>query len=386
MESNVHILLPLLVILLTGMMVSELLKHIKLPFASAIILIGALIGPHGTGHIQHNEVITFFGFLGSAFLMFMAGLETDVPALKKMRWRIAFLTAVNGLVPLAVGIFITRLFGYPWVTAFLMGTIFLSSSVAIVFSVINTLDVKKDVSQIILSTAIFEDILSLFLFAVVMQSIQPITALPLPGYFALLILSLIALKLLLPRLASVFIRKKSVLGFFERDDHEDKLRFTIIVLIATLLYFSLLGVHPILAAFFVGLLLSQEAMGADIYTKIHTLSYGLFVPVFFFIIGMELDFGVLLEAGPKNLLTASIVAGLIISKSIGGYVGGRLTGMGNRGALSFGIVSTTQLTTTLAVAYAAFSANLLDQRLMTSCIVLAVVTNIFVPLGMRAIR
>jgi Kef-type K+ transport system membrane component KefB len=159
----------------------------------------------------------------------------------------------------------------------------------------------------------------------------------------------------------------------------------IVILIAVLLYFSALGVHPILAAFLVGMLLADLVTSETILVKIETMGYGLFVPVFFFIVGMNMDLTIFTQFDVRNVLIISVVGGLILSKFLSGYVGGRIVKLNKRDSLMFGSVSTTQLTTTLAAAYAGSSLGLLDETLVTAVVTLSVVTNLLVPLLMRCI-
>jgi Kef-type K+ transport system membrane component KefB len=65
-----------------------------------------------------------------------------------------------------------------------------------------------------------------------------------------------------------------------------------------------------------------------------------------------------------------------MSKLLSGYIAGRLIKLSQKDSALFGAISITQLTTTLAVTYAASSNGLLDQTLTTSIIVLAIITTL----------
>jgi Kef-type K+ transport system membrane component KefB len=160
------------------------------------------------------------------------------------------------------------------------------------------------------------------------------------------------------------------------------LRFIIIILVAVVSYFSFLGAHPILASFLAGLSLS----GAIIYekseilkSKIHAIAYGLFIPIFFFVVGMDIDISLLKNFDINNILMILLILGLIISKFFSGYLAGRLIKLTKKDSALFGSISITQLTTTLAVTYVASSMGLLDSALVTSIIILAIVTTFVGP-------
>lgn len=177
------------------------------------------------------------------------------------------------------------LIGLLMILSLLIGTIFVSSSVAIIIPFTTANKVGKEMKEIMLPAFIIQDILSVILLTSILQAVSPVTRFPLPVYFTILFLSIAALYFALPRLTNVFLHKR-ILN--KRAENEDKLRFVIVMLMAVLLFFSLLGVHPILASFLVGMLIA-EVTEDRIKEKIHTLGYGLFVPVFFFVVGMERD-------------------------------------------------------------------------------------------------
>lgn len=377
MEAEHGTLLGLLLILSLGLIVPDIIKRtLHLPFVTSIILIGSIIGPNGFDLIQSNEVIDFFGFLGFTFLMLLAGLETHVGELKKNLPKISILAFGNASIPFATGLLIGRVFGYDWLPSILLGTIFVSSSVAVIIPFMNQGKLGKDIRQLMLPAFVLEDLFSMMLLASVFQAVSPITTFPLPVYFGVLLISIGMLFAIVPRITKQFLKKKIL---HKNVIHEDEVRFVIVLLIAVLLYFSALGVHPILAAFLIGMLLADVVTSDKITEKIHTLGYGLFVPVFFFIVGMEMNMGVFLEMDYKNILIIAIIAGLLGSKFISGYISGKIINFSNLNATIFGTVSTAQLTTTLAAAYAASAVGLFDSTLITAIVAVSIVSNILVP-------
>lgn len=324
------------------------------------------------GYVESNVVIEFFGFLGMTFLMLMAGLETDLSQIKNLKKQITILSLINGIIPFIIGVVISRLFNYSWITSLLVGTIFISSSVAVIIPALKSAGIfKKKVGRLILSATIILDIISLILLSFILQELAPITTLPMPMYFLIITFSIIALFFIIPTMTKYFFGQKGKKGRYE-----EKLRFVLVTVIAVLAYFSALGVHPILAAFIVGLILSNVIKSERIFAKFHTLGYGLFVPIFFFIIGMKMDLKILTEFSLANLLMLSIVLGLIITKMGSGYIAGRIIKLPKKHALFFGTASIIQITTTLAVAYAASELNILDPALLTSIIMMSVITTI----------
>jgi Kef-type K+ transport system membrane component KefB len=378
-----HTLLILTLILFLGLILPELFKRLKLPSITALIIFGAILGPHGFSWIQSNEVIEFFGFLGFTFLMFMAGLETNLNLLKKSSGKIAMLAICNMSIPFLVGASITSWAGYSMMTSIMIGAIFMSSSVAVISQLTPLIPkIKKHDKHIIISSIVAEDAISLIALAIIFQIASPsMQVIPLPSYLILLLSAVWSIQYLLPKFANYFIQRNFLNP--KKEDHEGQVRFVIVLLTFVLLIFSALQVHPILAAFLVGALLSNSVTSHIIHTKFHTLSYGLFIPVFFFISGMEIDLSVFKTFDLNNLTMIYLIVGLLLSKLISGYIGGKIIGLPNNVSKTFGILSMSQLTTTLVATYSAASIGLLDNNLTTTMIILAVVTSIIVPVSLK---
>ena len=75
-------LLALLAILSIGLVLPEIFRRKKFPFSIFLLIAGAILGPTGFHLVKMNTTIDFFGFLGSTFLMFMAGLEVKLEYIK----------------------------------------------------------------------------------------------------------------------------------------------------------------------------------------------------------------------------------------------------------------------------------------------------------------
>jgi len=377
-------LLTLLIVLAFGLVAPKVLKGLHLPFISVLILAGALFGPHGLGYVQNNDILAFFGFLGMTFLMLMAGLETRTGLLMKNKGRVLIMALLNGGVPFMVGFFITYSFGYSILASFLIGIVFISSSVAVIVPTLQNVGAfGKREGQLILSAVLVTDVVSLISLGIILQKVQPITHLPFFIYIPLLLISIFALFFIIPKLAD-----KGIKLYFTEDTYEARVRFIFVLTLAILLYFAALGVHPILGAFLAGLVFSSAVhhlKQKDLRQSIHTLGYGIFIPIFFFIIGTEMDFSLFFGSDARGLITILLVFGLIVSKVVSGFIAAKIVGFKNKAAKVYGTISMTQLTTTLATTYAAASLGILDSLLVTSIILISIVTTILSPVVVNLI-
>ena len=160
-------------------------------------------------------------------------------------------------------------------------------------------------------------------------------------------------------------------------------RSTFLILIGTVIAFELLGLHPIVAGFFSGLVLADSIKSKVLKDKIKTISYGIFIPTFFIVIGLQTDMHVFRDMSAVMVVLVSIVMALVVSKYVSGYFAARLTGFSKVESNFFAAASLPQLSTTLATAFVAFNLGLLDQTLLTSLVMLSVFTVLLSPILIR---
>jgi len=374
---------PFFLVLFVGVFFSDIFRRLHMPWVIALLLGGILIGPDVLGIFEVDGTIKFIGEIGLVFLMFMAGLETRLSTFKTYRKGLLILALLNGLIPMAVGIGIGVFFGYSLTISILIGIIFVSSSIAVVIPSLEANNmIETKLGGLIMGAAIVEDILSLVLLSILLQTINTTAAVPLPIFYGLLVIGLIVLRLLLPKIQWFF--SNSIQN--SRDLFQQELRSVFVILIGTVIIFELLGLHPIIAGFFAGLVLSDTLKSEVLLGKIRAISYGIFIPTFFIIVGAETNISVFSQADGVLLLTFMIVAGSVISKLASGWLGGRLIGFDNRDAITIGMSKIPQLSTTLAVAFTGAKLGLLPEELVTAMVILSIITTFVGPLFIRFSR
>lgn len=370
-------LLSFLILISAGLFLSELFKKFHLPYVVALILTGIIIGPFALNILVVDETIDFLGSIGLVFLMFMAGLEIKLSSFRKLVGGAAKFSLFNGLFPMLVGFLIASYLGYDLVGSFMLGIIFVSSSIAIVIPVLEAQGLLKvKLGRLIVSGTILEDVFSLVLLSIFLQMVNPTTEIPLYLFYIIVAISLYALRVFIPKAREVF-KKFHGDG---KDLFEEEVRFIFVVLIATVVFFELLGMHAIIAGFFTGLVLSESIKSEMLMKKMHALSYGLFIPIFFIIIGAEMDVGVLFGGGEGLMIILIIVAAAVLSKFIGGLLAGKANGFTSKESVIAGAATIPQLSTTLAVAFVGREMGLIDDILITAMIVLSIATTFCGPI------
>ena len=96
-------LLSFFIILASGLVFSELFRRLHLPYVTALILAGILIGPYFLDLMEIDGTIAFLGSIGAVFLMFIAGAEVKIESFKDIGKSIFILAMFNGLIPFMFG-------------------------------------------------------------------------------------------------------------------------------------------------------------------------------------------------------------------------------------------------------------------------------------------
>ncbi len=369
---------PFFIVLLAGLVFSGIFKRFNVPWTVALIIGGIIIGPFGFEIISPDTTLEFLKYLGLVFLMFMAGIETRLSGFRQVWKESTFIGTVTGLFPFLAGAGIGFLLGYDIQVIILLGIIFTSSSIAIA---VPTLESKgllhSKLGKTIVSAIVIQDIASLIILALFLQYIIPGT-LPFPVFITLfffVLFILAAIKWGIPRLQWIFDNQKKFLNPFERD-----IRIAFVVLMGTVIIFEFLGLHAIIGAFLAGLILSEVIKEKSLKEKIHVMAYGLFIPVFFIMVGIDTNIKIFLETQNILLLVFGVILASILSKFISGWISARMAGFSFNQSSLVGGACVPQLSTTLAVIAVGQQHNLIPEELVATLIILSIITVFISPL------
>lgn len=374
--------LSFFIVLFAALFFSEVFKRLHLPWVVALILGGIIIGPFGLKIFTPNTTIDFLAEIGLIFLMFMAGLETKLSSFRRLEKGKFTLPLLNGGLPFLVGLGLGIFFGLELRAALLLGIVFISSSVAVILPSLEANKLlKTKLGKSIVATTILEDIASLVLLSILFQTVSPLTNLPLPAFYALLLATLVALRWVIPRIRKFsLVKTEREKGLFQRE-----LRTILAILIGTVVSFQLLGLHPIIAGFFAGFVLSESVTSKELKDKLRVLSYGLFIPIFFIVVGTKTDIGVFFETKDIAVFTVLLIAGSIASKFIAGMIAGKLNNFSLKEGALIGVATIPQLSTTLAIAFTGFKLEILSDELIAALVALTIVTTLISPLLIKFI-
>ncbi|MBX4966738.1 universal stress protein [Rhizobium binae] len=396
-------LVQVIVLVVIGRLLGEFMVRIGQPSIMGQIIGGILLGPSVFGALWPDLQLQLFptgeaqrsmtnaiAQLGILFLLLLAGMETDLGLALRLR-RAAFGVSLSGiLIPFAAGFALGELLP-AWllphpearlVTALFLGTALSISSVKIVASVVREMDfMRRNIGQLIVASAIIDDTVGWVIIAVTFSlaghgSVDPwILTRSIVGTLAFMAFSFtIGRRIVFEIIRSTNDKFKSDLPVLS----------AIIAIMGTMaIITSLIGVHTVLGAFVAGILVGQSPiLTRQIDSQLRALTTALFMPVFFGLTGLETDLGVL--GDPAILLLA---LGLILIASIGkfggAFAGAKFGGFTNSEAVALGCGMNARGSTEVIVASIGLSVGVLDQRLFSIIVAMAVVTTMAMPPTLR---
>jgi len=383
LEAMTHLppLARFAVALIVFLTVPALCQRIRLPGVVGLLAAGVLLGPSGL-HVapKHPEISHFFAEIGKLLLMFFAGLEIDIEQFQRVRNRSAAFGLASFLFPLVLGAALGRVFGYGWLSALLIGSVFASHTL-LGYPIVQRLGlVRNEAVTVTIGATIFTDVAALLVVAVCI----PIHA---AGFSATsFMIQLLELAVYAPVVLLGLSRVAELLMARVHRSKEGQLLVMLLIVVIAAIGAEAIHLEGIIGAFLAGLAVNRAVQHTQAKEMLELLGNALFIPAFFVTIGFLIDLRVFLETLVTNLpLVCGMVAVPVLAKWIAGVATQRALGYSRDEGLIMWALALPQVAATLAVALTAYqSLNSMDQRLidepvLNSVIVLMVVTSVLGP-------
>lgn len=356
------------------------LRRFQIPWVTAVIFAGMILGPYGLNVVNPGEVMDFLATIGLVFLMFTAGLDTKFSVLKKAGRNVLCFAFFNFGFPFVMGFLVGFYLGLPFLSSLVLGACFSSSSVGLIVPMLRELDVEEKIKSTVVSAMFLEDIISLIILAILLKAVVPISPIPLEIFPIVLLVFVLVVLYLIPIL-------QEWLFYFgpTKDVFAGGIRAVFITLAFVALMAELIGVHAMVGGFLAGLTLSDMLKSRKgLEENIMAISYGFLIPIFLLSLGMTTNIGIIFAPG-DFLSTGLIIVSLIVSKSVSGFLAGRFVGFNSRISWGMGVMTIAQMSTTLATASLAFQYGILDENIVAALVLLSIVTIIITPFLTRLI-
>ena len=387
-----NFILALVVIVVAAKASGYLSTRLGQPSVLGELLAGLLLGPtlldmfHAWPVFQGDEFvaasISTIAELGVILLMLLAGLELHLPELLGAG-KVAMLAGVLGVVlPLALGWGTAYLFGVNPQESLLIGLTLSATSVSISAQTLMELGVLRSrVGLGLLGAAVFDDVL-----VILLLSLSFILVGRAAGGVGGFVFTVVRMVLYLGGAAIIglWLLPRLTVWIDQLPISQGMMAF---VLVVCLLYAwtaeVLGGIAAITGAFLVGLFLGRTPFRERIESGVSTLAYGLFVPVFFVNIGLDVDMGAISGSAWWFALTITAVA--IASKIAGSGLGAYLGGFSRRESLQLGVGMVSRGEVGLIVASFALTQALISQANFSIAIFMVIIATLVTPAMLRVV-
>jgi Kef-type K+ transport system membrane component KefB len=377
------------ILLFAAKLMAEVFLRLKLPIVLGELLAGMIIGPFALGAflivdgeplLQIDSEIRVLGEMGAIVILFMAGLEMT-PKEFFRGGKASFTVGTLGvIVPFVAGLIVFQSFGFDALQSMLIATALTATSIAISIQVLSEFGkIKSPEARLIIGAAIVDDILAIAVLSVVtsfgagadVSQIDVLdvtfTILKVLGFFAIMLILAI---IIIPRVVTprLWKAKGSVEG------------------IATASFFGAaalagsIGLSPIVGAFAVGMALSTTKVFEKVEGFISKIGL-IFAPLFFAIIGAQVDFrGISMEV---LMLSAIIIIVAVFTKLFGCglpawmFLKNRTLGM----RVGIGMISRGEVG--LIVAGVGLSAGVLTSSVYSTIVIMVAATTIITPIWLK---
>ncbi|MGN6583766.1 MAG: cation:proton antiporter domain-containing protein, partial [Rhizobiaceae bacterium] len=393
----------IILLLIVGRGLGELMERIGQPAVMGQLIGGILLGPSLFGWLwpsaQHlvfpsnpeqKSMIDAVSQLGILLLLLLTGMETDLRLVRRVGAACFSISAAGIAVPFVCGFALAQflpdsLLPEPServVAGLFLGTALSISSVKIVAIIIREMGfMRRDLGQIIVSSAIIEDTVGWLIMAITF-------GIATHGRLEIVPLALTVVEVAAFMAFSLTLGRRIVFELIRWANDTLKSEFAVITVILVIMGVmamttNLIGVHTVLGAFVAGILVGESPILSDhIEAQLRGIITGLFMPVFFGVAGLSANLTVLADP-TLALLTASLVLIASVGKFAGAFIGGEIAGMHRKEATAVGCAMNARGSTEVIVASIGLSMNILSHNLFTMIVTMAVLTTLAMPPMLR---
>lgn len=395
--SQAQFIIDLFLLLAGSVIAGEVASRFGQPALVGQLLVGVVLGPTLIGPYLGLATLdpsfSSLQFLATVFILFMAGLEI-VP---EEIYRMGLLTALLG-----IAIFVFPFFmGFLAVTALYPGiSIFKAFFIALTLSItalpvmgimlvqFNLLD--RPFGRFLMNTALINELTAVTVFAILLQlsngHASGVHAVSLAmGEIGLFLGVMLGLHLLIRYLAKGRLWARFQARFAENWRSKGAgFAILMVLVIGASLFSQYLGLTFVVGAFYAGLLVTRESAGIEahksISTVFDTITWGFFIPLFFALVGLQMN---LRDLGSLFALGAFVALLLVaIFSKVGiGLFSGWARGWSRPDALAVGFLVSSRGAVELAMAVILLQLGIFGTQLFTIVAAVGLITTMLAPIG-----
>ncbi|MGG1680305.1 cation:proton antiporter [Neobacillus sp. NRS-1170] len=364
------LIFELAIILLASKLAGDISVKLGQPSVLGKLLIGIILGPAVLGVVSETATLEELSQIGVILLMFIAGLETDLDEFKRSG-KASSLVGINGIiVPLGIGYLAGYLMNMSTFEALFLGLLLSATSVSISVQALKELNkMQSKEGTAILGAAVIDDVLVILALAFLMSMTGGEVN-----------LSMIILKKVLFFGGAILVAWKVVPWVLKKfaplKVTESLISAGLIICFVYAYVAELTGVAAIIGAYIAGAAISLTDYKREIFEKVETIGYSIFVPVFFTSIGVKASF----EGIAENW---GLIFGLstlaIFTKLIGAALGARMARFSWKSSLGIGAAMVSRGEVALIIASIGLETKLINDELFAVLVIVILITTIVTP-------
>lgn len=351
-------------------------ERLRLPGLLGLLLFGAVIGPNVADLLPGSAMLQAVGSIGVLYLIFLAGLQLDLESFVRYRNISAGFGLLTSVIPMALGTGAALLLDLDLRPAILIGS-FWASFTLIAYPIVARfgLTKTKPVAAIVGASAITDGVSLVVLALIVGAETGDVGGVRLVVNIALgfAVLGLYCF-VVVPAIAR---------WFFTGLGQERTLRYILlfISLTSSAVVADLVGVEPLIGAFFVGVGLNRLVPNASpLMAVTDFFGNAFFIPTFLISVGLRFDPEVMFRWSTIRL-AVGFVAALVVGKALAAWLTGRLFGLRSAESGLLFSMSVAQAAATLAATVIGFEIGLYGNDIVNAVMVVVAVSLIITTLG-----
>ena len=402
-----EILYLVLVLLVVTRVFAELAERVGLPALVGELVAGVALGlilarSYDSlallGSACQSESYNSLVSLGMFFLMLLAGIRMEPLEFARIS-RSAILVALGGMiVPVgagfALGMAVIPDSPFRVVQSLFIGTALAITAVPVAVRIFMDLDqLNSLVGKTVIAAALWDDLLSLFLLALLLAVIGENFSSTLGSGAVLLLIGKVLLFFAVTIPIGLFVFPN--LGRYLRHLHFPEVEFSMLLIgaLAYAIFAELMGLHFILGAFLAGMFFHSNSVDPGVYKRVEQqmsgITSGFLAPIFFVSVGLHLDFSAVSQV-PGFVAVLILIA--FASKLLGSGLPAYWLGLSKRESLMVGVGMSGRGAVELIVAGIALEAGLflhpqptpvIVESLFSAIVLMALVTTIVTPIVLR---
>lgn len=333
-----------LLILIIVLIAPILFNKIKLPSLLGLIIAGTIIGPLGLNLIDRDSSFLLFGTAGLLFIMFLAGLDTDINEFKKHSQKSALFGFLTFLFPFLLSL----LAAYYGLGLSIMSAILIGSMIAphtpITYPIVTKYDIQKNIAvSITLGGTLITNIIS---FAIIIVIVGMSTGNVDQAFWIRLSISAILFAAII-----IFVFPFITRWFFKKyQDNVSQFIFVLVMMFLGAFLAELADIEKIIGALFVGMTLNRLIpRSSPLMNRINFVANSIFIPFFLISVGMLVDFRAFFMNIETIKVAAFLTTAAIFSKWLAAFFTQKIYGFSVDQRRVINGLSSAQAASTLAV-------------------------------------